>query len=33
MWYTKATMGWSEKIATMKIDAFGKFDLSSVTLK
>jgi oligopeptide transport system substrate-binding protein len=33
MWYTTATMGWSEKVATMKIDAFGKFDLSSVTLK
>ncbi|HSF99392.1 MAG TPA: ABC transporter substrate-binding protein [Ornithinibacter sp.] len=33
MWYTKSTMGWSEKVATMKITAFGTIDLASVTLK
>jgi oligopeptide transport system substrate-binding protein len=33
MWYTKTTMGWSNKIATMKITAFGTIDYTSVTLK
>ena len=33
MWYTKTTMGWSEKVATMKITAFGTIDLASITLK
>ncbi|HET9021161.1 MAG TPA: ABC transporter substrate-binding protein [Ornithinibacter sp.] len=33
MWYTKTTMGWSNKIATMKITAFGTVDYTSVTLK
>ena len=33
MWYTKSTMGWSEKVATVKITAFGTIDLTSVTLK
>ncbi len=33
MWYTKTTMGWSEKVATMKITAFGTIDLTSVTVK
>jgi oligopeptide transport system substrate-binding protein len=33
MWYTKTTMGWSEKVASMKITAFGTIDLASITLK
>lgn len=33
MWYTKSTMGWSQKVAGMKITAFGTIDLTSVSLK
>ena len=33
MWYTNTTMGWSEKVADMKITAFGTIDLASVSLK
>ena len=33
MWYTKSTMGWSEKVASMKITAFGTIDLTSICLK
>ena len=33
LWYNKTTMGWSDKVATMKITAFGTIDFSSVTLK
>ena len=33
MWYGKTTMGWSEKVADVKITAFGTIDLASITLK
>ncbi len=33
MWYTKSTMGWSDKVTGVKITAFGTIDLSSISLK
>ena len=33
MWYGKAVVGWSTKVANVKVTPFGTFDLTSVTVK
>jgi oligopeptide transport system substrate-binding protein len=33
MWYSTATMGWSDKVTGVKITAFGTIDFSSLALK
>ncbi|HYN29787.1 MAG TPA: ABC transporter substrate-binding protein [Dermatophilaceae bacterium] len=33
MWYTKRTLGWSDKVANVKSDAFGVPDYRSITVK
>jgi oligopeptide transport system substrate-binding protein len=33
MWYSTATMGWSDKVTGVKITAFGTIDFASVSLK
>ena len=33
MWYSTATMGWSDKVTGVKITAFGTIDFSSVSMK
>lgn len=33
IWYSTATMGWSEKVTNVKITAFGTVDYSSLSLK
>ena len=33
MWYSTATMGWSDKVTGVKITAFGTVDWSSVSVK
>jgi oligopeptide transport system substrate-binding protein len=33
MWYSTATMGWSDKVTGVKITAFGTIDFSSVAVK
>jgi oligopeptide transport system substrate-binding protein len=33
MWYYTSTVGWSDKVANVKITAFGRADLTAMTLK
>ena len=33
MWYSTATVGWSDKVTNVKVTPFGTFDLSAVSLK
>ena len=33
MWYSTATMGWSDEVTDVKITAFGTIDFASVSLK
>jgi oligopeptide transport system substrate-binding protein len=33
MWYSTATMGWSDKVTGVKITAFGTIDFSSISVK